>query len=394
MSSLGSRRVAIAVLFFVNGMLFSTWASRIPGIKETLRLSEAELGLALLALGLGTFLGLPATSWLIARHGSAIITVAGAVACCAALPLAGRAPSLPLLAVVLALFGATLGCMDVAMNAQAALLEGAAGRSLMASFHGLWSFGGLVGASLGSLVADVHPPRVHFLAVCVALLVLSAAAARGLTRDTREAPPASPLAWPSRTVLTIGLVGACGSIVEGGIADWSGVYLRDALGTGAGFAAAGYAAFSLAMMAGRFTGDRLIDRFGHVALLRAGALVAGVAVATALWAGNPWVAIACFAVAGLGVSTVFPIAFGLAGRAGDTAPGHAIAAVATMAYGGGLLGPPLIGFTARATSLPLALGVLVLGSVAMAALAGRAAAAGRRDIVSEPADVLEAKGER
>jgi fucose permease len=385
-------RQSIAALFFVNGTLFATWAARIPGVKETLGLSEAHLGLVLLALGMGTVLALPGTSWLIARHGSGRVAFVSALACCVALPLAGRAPSFGVLAAALGLFGATMGCMDVSMNAQAALVEREAGRSLMSSFHGLWSLGALSGAALASAVADTHPPRTHFLAVCLVLSLVALLSARGLLGRDRESAAPSPLAWPSRAVLAIGMVAACGSIVEGGIADWSGVYLRDALGTGAGFAAGGYAAFALAMMSGRFAGDRLIDRFGRVALLRAGALVTGLALSVALWRGDPHVTVGALVVAGLGVSTVFPIAFGLAGRVADTTPGHAIAAVATMGYGGGLLGPPVIGFAARATSLPTAMGLLVLACLAMAALAGRSQAAGRTGDV--PSGSLETSGER
>jgi len=367
-------RAAIAVLFFVNGSLFGTWASRIPGVKEALHLSEAQLGLALLALGMGTFLALPLTRWTIARYGSGTVATASALVCCAVLSLVGRASLLPALAAALAVFGAALGCMDVSMNAQAVLVEREAGRSLMSSFHGLWSLGGLTGAGLGGLVAETgHSPFSHFLTVgtvLAALVVLGAA--RGLIRESREST-ASPLAWPSRAALTIGVVGACGSLVEGGIADWSGVYLRDALGVGPGFAASGYAAFSLAMVVGRFTGDRLIDRFGRVTLLQAGSAVTGLALAAALWWGNPFLAVGAFVVAGLGMSTVFPIAFGVAGRLPGTAPGQSIAAVATMAYGGGLVGPPLIGFAARATSLPFALGSLVAACVMIVTLAGRAA---------------------
>jgi fucose permease len=258
----------------------------------------------------------------------------------------------------------------------------------MASFHGLWSLGGLTGAGLGILVADATPPRTHFLAVSGALLLLSLAAARHTVREAGET--SGSFTWPSRAVVAIGVVGACGLIVEGGIADWSGVYLRSALGTTAGFAAAGYAAFSFAMTIGRFTGDRLIDRFGRLAMLRAGAAVTSVVLGLALLWHDPFVTVAALVAAGLGMATVFPIAFGLAGRV-QGPPGHAIAAVATMAYGGGLLGPPAIGFAAKAVSLPAALWLLVAASAAIALLAGRSA-----DEADAPAAVgaLQPTGER
>jgi MFS family permease len=374
-SALSRHRRSIAVLFFVNGTLFGTWASRIPAVKESLGLSEAQLGLALLGLGLGTIVVLPLASAGMARRGSGAVTAASAIACCALLPLAGLAPSLGLLTAALAAFGAALGGMDVSMNAQAVLVEREAGRSLMAAFHGLWSLGALCGASLGGVVAErAAHPALHFggVAAALALAVLLGAAGR-LVHEGREPAEAPFLAWPPRAALGIGLIGGCASLVEGGIADWSGVYLRDRLGVGPGFAAAGYAAFSLAMVAGRFSGDRLIDRFGRVPLLRAGSSATGLALGTALLCADPYAAVGAFVIAGLGMSTVFPIAFGVAGRLPGPHPGHTIAAVATMAYGGALVGPPFIGFAARATSLPAALGLLVLGCGVIAVLAGRAA---------------------
>ena len=369
-SGFRSQRAAIAALFFVNGALFATWVSRIPGVKETLGLSEARLGIALLAIGLGTLASLPLTSWLMARRGSRAVVIGGALACCAGLPLAGAAPSLVLLVAALVLFGAALGTMDVAMNSQAALLERSAGRSIMSSFHGLWSLGGLAGASLGGgFASGGFSPGRHFVAASVVLGLVVVATARALVRDGVPRSAAAPLVWPSRAVLAIGLVGACGAVVEGGIADWSGVYLRDSLGTGVGTAASGFAAFSLAMTVGRFSGDQLIDRFGRRAMLRFGSTVTAVAIATALLSASAPAAIAAFVAAGFGMCTVFPIAFGAAGRLPGAAPGYAIAAVATMAYGAGLIGPPVIGFAAGATSLPVALGLLVPACLMIAALA-------------------------
>ena len=374
-------------MFFVNGSLFATWVSRIPRVKADLGLSESALGLALFVMAIGTFAALPATVWLIARFGSRSVTAGAALACCAVLAAVGFAPTFGLLAAALGLLGATMGAMDVAMNSQASLLEKAHERSIMASFHGLWSLGGLVGAAAGGVFAAQQlTPFDHFLAVGVLLSLLAVVAARWLLPDTGAAPSAV-LAWPSRAVLGVGLVAACGAIVEGGIADWSGVYLRETLATGAGFAASGFAAFSLAMTIGRLTGDRMIDRFGPVPLLRAGAALAGVAIGGALLVGNPYVAVVGFAAAGIGMSVVFPIAFSVAGRLHGTLPSTAIAAVATMAYGAGMAGPPFIGFAAGSTSLTLALGLLVFMCVLIGLLAGNLGARAQQGVVPNDAPV-------
>jgi hypothetical protein len=374
MSSQRSPRLvpAIAVVFFANGMLYATWVSRIPGVKEGAGLSVARLGIALFAMACGTVLSLPLTSRLIARVGSARVTAVGGLLCCLVLPLAGAVHSLPVLSATLVVLGATYGSMDVAMNAQAAAAEKAAGRSIMARFHGLWSLGGLVGAGLGGrLAASGLSPLLHFGTLALVLAPIIAIACRPLDAGEGLATRGHPFALPSRAVLGVGLIAVAGAIVEGGIADWSGVYLRS-LGTGAGVAAAGYAAFSLAMTAGRLTGDVLIHSFGPVRLLRAGGAVAAVAVALGVSSHQPLVVIACFAAAGLGMSPVFPVAFSAAGSVPGIAPSTAIAAVATMAYGAGLGGPPGIGFLASATSLPIALLVLVALAGAIVALAANA----------------------
>jgi fucose permease len=243
----------------------------------------------------------------------------------------------------------------------------------MASFHGLWSLGGLAGASLGAaFAASGSTPLQHFAPVSAVLALLGLAATRGLAGDRPDGGATPALVRPSRRALAVGLLASCGAVIEGGIAEWGGVYLKESLGARASVAATGFAAFSLTMMVGRFTGDRLIDRFGRVRLLKVGSALTGAAIAAALLSGDARAALLAFGLAGLGMSTVFPIAFSVAGMLGGAAPGQAIAAVATMAYGAGLAGPPLIGFLAAATSLPVALSVLVAAAAAIAAFAGRA----------------------
>ena len=367
-------------MFFVNGSLFATWVSRIPDIKAGRQLSPSRLGLALLAIGIGTVAGLPVTSWLIGRWGSHRVLAASALGGCLALPLAGTAPVYPALVAGLALFGANLGAMDVAMNAQAALLERAAGRSVMSSFHGLWSLGGIVASGLGSVFAGRgFGPAGHFALAGGLLATLGFLLVRHLVIDVHDQSGASPpaLAWPSAKALAIGTVAAFAAVIEGGIADWSGVYLREDLHAAASLAPIGFAAFSLTMMSTRFAGDRLIERLGRRALLRTGPAVTAMALVVALGTRHPAVVVGALACAGLGMATVFPIAFGEAGALPGI-PGHAIAAVATMAYGAQLLGPPVIGFIADATSLQHALGLLIPACLIIVVLAGRLAVRGHR----------------
>jgi fucose permease len=329
-------------------------------------------------MGAGTVAGLPLTSSLLGRQGSRRVALGAGLLACAALAVAGQGRSLAALLPVLAVLGAALGAMDVAMNAQAALFEGRAGRSIMSSFHGLFSLGALAGAALaGTSARRAVGPGPHLAAVAAILGLVLLVVGRGLLVE--EAPAGGTrLGWPSRAVARIGLVAACAAVVEGGIADWSGLYLRDALATSAAFAAGAYGGFSLAMMVGRLAGDRVIDRFGRVAVVRGGAALTAVALATSLAVARGGFAAAALAVAGLGICTIFPVAFSAAGQAGGAAPGPAIAAVATMAYGAGLLGPPAVGFVAGASSLPLALWLLVAAATGIVALAGSLSAPGSR----------------
>lgn len=363
-------RIGVSALFFVNGAIFATWVSRIPAIKHELGLSEGELGIALLAMTVGAICAFPASAWFIARRGSRAVTAWSAALTCLFLPLAGFAFNLATLAAALALLGAALGAMDVAMNSQAVDVEKGFGRSIMVAFHGMWSLGGLVCAGSGSgLAALEFAPHAHFLIIAALLGTVTAFATPRLMPVPPHAPDGPVFALPSRVMLAVGLIPFCGAIVEGGIADWSGVYLRDSLGTSFAFAAFGFAAFSLTMTIGRFLGDSVVERFGRVRTLRTGAVLAAGALAVAVGAGEPWLAVAGFMLSGIGLSVVFPLAFTAAGRIPMGAGGTALPAVATMAYGGGLAGPPFIGFAAGATSLPVALVTLVVLSVVIAALA-------------------------
>jgi fucose permease len=358
-------------MFLAHGALFGTWASRIPDVKDRVGAGDARMGVAFLALGAGSIAGQPLAGLALGRQGSDRVTRACAIAVLALLPVAGAVRSLPALVLLLIPIGAALGGMDVAMNAQGVLVERAAGRSLLSSLHALWSVGTLAGGAAGAaFAARGCPPPLHFVIVCAALGLLAIASSMRLIRDRGHGPAGSAFAWPSAGIVRVGLVAACAAIIEGGIADWSGLYLRDSLGASAGFAATGFTAFSLAMVMGRFAGDRAIDRFGGARVVRAGSVLATAAIAIALGLAHRAVAVVAFLLAGLGVCTIFPIAFGVAGRARGGSSGQSLAAVATMGYSAGLVGPAAIGFVAGGSSLRVALSLLVLAGAVSAALAG------------------------
>lgn len=365
-------RFAVAAIFFTNGALLASWVARIPAVQRHVEATEATLGAALLAAAVGALIALPISGGLVARFGSRQIIVFGATALCLALPLLALAPSLLGLAGALLLFGASNGMLDVAQNAQAALVESRYQRSIMSSFHGLFSVGGFVGAGVGGLVAaqDVSTAMHLGTVALIALLVVIIAVPQLLADPVSDLPAGPAFAWPARALLGLGVVAFCVLLAEGAAADWSAIYMQKSLGADPGLAAAGYAAFSLLMAAGRFAGDWLADRFAAARLIRIGGAIAALGLGTALIISQPAAALVGFGCVGAGISFVFPLLLSAAARTAGTQPSATIAAVATAGYTGFLVGPPVIGLAAQMFGLPLALGFVVLACSMIVVLGG------------------------
>jgi predicted MFS family arabinose efflux permease len=352
--------LAVAVTFAVHGAANGSFATRIPWIRERLGLSAGALGLALLMPAVGALLAMPIAGTLVHRLSGRTVTRVLIAGVAGALALPPRAPAFGWLALALLVFGAVAGMADIAMNTQGLLVEGRADRPLMAGLHGMWSLGGMAGAAIGVVAAHADiDARVHLGAMALLLLVVSQVAGRALPeadrqRDAGHDSPEPPrLAWPTRPVLLIGLVGFCAVFAEGASADWCAVYLRDVMGTSAATAAAAYTAFAFAMASGRLIGDRVVARFGAVATVRAGGALASAGALLVVIARTPLLGIPGFALIGLGIAVVVPLAFVAGGRAVPHA-GQGIAAVATVAYGAGLAAPAAIGAIAQLSSLPAA----------------------------------------
>ncbi len=366
-----SARMAVALIFFLNGAILATWATRIPAIQARLRLPTGELGLALLGTAAGALVAMNLSGYLSARFGSRSVTTIAALCLCAMLPLLALAPSLPALVATLVLFGASNGSMDVAMNTQGVAVERQYGRPILNSFHACYSLGGLTGALVSGLVASRSlAPFPHFLGVALLCVIPILTVSRLLLPPQADAHgQAAAFAFPTRALLALGLVAFCVVLGEGAMADWSAIYLSTSLHTGLGLAAAGYAAFSVVMAGGRGVGDRLTTRLGPKTMVRLGGLIAAIGLTVALI--GIWVPIAIlgFGLVGAGFSVVFPLTLSAAGRSTKQSSGTAIAAVATCGYMGFLVGPPVIGFIAQAVSLRIALGVVVVLSLLAAASA-------------------------
>ncbi|WP_425575850.1 MFS transporter [Streptomyces axinellae] len=371
-------RRAVAVVFAAHGMVSGTFATRIPWIREHLGPGPGWLGLALVFLTVGASAAMPLSARLAHRYGQRRALAGLSVLCCAGLVLPPLAPALGWLCAALFLYGCGLGLMDVAMNAQGVRVEELYGRSVMSGLHGMWSVGTLVGGAGGVLAAQAGlDARIHLGIAAPVLAVVAVLAARrtpGVGAGSGSpgaggSAPAEPagegagepprFALPSRGVLAIGLLGFCAVFAEGASMDWSGIYLADVTGAGAGLAASAYTAFACTMALARLSGDAAVRRFGPVATVRCGGALATAGAALVVAARTPPAAVAGFALIGVGIAVVVPLCFAAAGRSSSAAaPGQEIAGVATLAYASGLGAPAIVGWVAETTSLSVSFGVV------------------------------------
>lgn len=364
-------RLAIATIFFINGAVGANWFVRIPAVQQKLGASAGTLGLALLGMPMGGLLAMLTSGWLITRFGSRRITRVMAIAYCLVLPLPALAGSIPLLMLALVLLGGTSGAMSVAMNTQGVALEAQYNRPIMSSFHALYSIGSIAGAATGGVMASLGvDPALHLAGAAVILAIITLVVSPQLLfTDDRASNRGPTFALLTRRLISLGILAFCVLLVEGAMSDWSAIYLRRSLGTTAGFAAAGFGAFSLAMASGRLVGGNLISCFGPTVMVRFGSALAALGLCLALTINQPFAAIIGFASVGAGFASTFPIILSAAGRTSNMSSGVAIAAVSSTGYLGLMSGPPLIGSVAQVVTLRVALGIIIILSVIIALLA-------------------------
>jgi predicted MFS family arabinose efflux permease len=349
-------------------MCFSAWYARVPAIQEQLDLSPGELGIALFAAPAGLLVMQPLAGALAMRRGSRPL-VAAAPLYLIAVVLPALAVDMVTLLLAVLVVGAANGVLDIAMNTQGVAVERALGKRLFSSLHAAFSFGVLVGAGTAAAVAAAGVDPLPHLAVSGAVsAAVAVVLARGLVRDEGHAE-GPHFARPSRRLAALGAIAFCALIAEGSVFDWSGVYLSGETGASAGAAPLGLTAFALTMGVGRLLGDRVAELTGAAAAVRGGALIAAAGIGAALAVSEPAPAIGGFALMGLGLSVVFPLALRAAGMQGES-PGPDLAAVSTVGYVGFLAGPPLIGALADASSLRATLS-LVVGLCLVAAVSAR-----------------------
>ncbi|GAA4732777.1 MFS transporter [Actinomycetospora chibensis] len=374
-------RVAVIGMFVVNGATYNSIVPRLPTIRDDLGLSNAALGTAIAAFPAAALLFGVLAGPLIARVGSgragAGVGLAGAVL----LPTVALAPSWLALAAALFVLGLTDAWADAAMNAHGLRVQTGYGRSIVNGLHAVWSMAAVGAGLLGAAAAGLGVPLlVHLGVVTVVLVGVSVLAWRwALPGPEPEAEHEDGAArrgpWRAVVVAAGPLLALAALLVaSGGIEDsaasWGAIYVRDDLGGGPFVAGLPFVAFQIAMTLGRLAGDRVVDRFGGVAVARAGAALAAVAMSTALLIAHPVAAVVGYAVTGLGVATLFPLGFAAAGRVPGVRPGDGIAVVGWLARLGFLTFPPLIGLVADRVSVGAGLVLVPIAAVAAVLLAG------------------------
>jgi MFS family permease len=370
---LSSPRLAVSAAFLIHSTVSGTWAPRLPAIKESLDLSDGELGTALVGLAIGLLAGTRLAGAPVDRFGSRPVMRAGFPLLAATLVLPGLAESGLALFAALLVLGVASGALDVAMNAQGIEVERHVGKPILSGLHGLWSVGLGLGAGAAAIAAAMDAdPLEHFAVVAAVLALASLVFLRGLLPAGR-APEGSdgsdaPVPWTVPLFL-LGVIAFCSFFGEGSASDWSAVYMTQELGATEALGAVAFGAFAVTMALARFGTDPLRARFDNVVLVRGGSLIAAAGLGLALLVHTPAAGIAGFALLGLGLAPVVPIAFSAAGDLDPRATGRLVGRVATLGYVGTVVGPIMIGWLAEATSLRAGLSLVVALSLVIAASA-------------------------
>lgn len=347
-------RLAVSLFYFCQGLAFASWASRIPDIKTKLHLSDGQLGSLLFALPLGQLATMALSGTLVTKFGSKKVLTVAAALYVVALTNLGLASQGWHLGVSLFIFGIIGNMCNIAVNTQGVAAENLFDKPIMSSFHGAWSIAGVTGALVGLLMINLHiAPYLHFWIIAglvwISILINNKflVAGVGPASTTKK----KLFSKPEGALLQLGVIGFCSMATEGAMFDWSGVYFKDIVKAPQALVPLGYASFMVMMASGRFIGDRLIARLGRKRVLQ----VSGVLISSGMFLAVlfPYIitAVIAFMLVGLGVATVVPTVYSVAGRNAKVSPGIALAMVSSVSYLGFLMGPPLIGYIAELASL-------------------------------------------
>lgn len=373
-SYLNRIRIAVSMFYFSMGLTFATWASRIPSIKETLGLTEADLGTILFAIPVGQLVMMPFSGKIVIRYGSRNVVTLGILFYILSMTTLGLATQVWQLMLSLFFFGIFSNLTNISVNTQGILIEGLYRRPIMSAFHGAWSLAGFTGALIGLGMVNLKwSPLYHFAAVAVLLYAAIFANFRYLVK-TKPAKPKKLEQEKKRSLLPkinpalawLGVIGFCSMVSEGIMFDWSGVYFEDVIKAPKSLVIVGYASFMSMMASGRFIGDKITQRFGRKRVLAfSGFLISGGMYIAVFF---PYIIPAAlgFMLVGLGVSTVVPGVYSLAGKTPGIEPSQALTAVSSISFLGFLLGPPVIGHIAHAVGLKMSFAIIGVFGVCIA----------------------------
>ncbi len=350
-----AQQFALPVVFALFGLVIGSWAGRIPAIAERVHVSHSSLSMILLCGGLGALLSLPLSTFMMRKFGARKSMLFGGLALLGVLVMIGMAPSVPRLMLAVFGLGVAASVYDVAINSAASFREKITGKSEMSMLHGVSCGGGLVGATLGGLMATMKiAPATHFLMLAGPLALVLWAAYTMLDGTDSTEVEEKKFSLPRGPLALLGALGFLGAMTEGSIADWSGVFMREHFRVSLGMAPMALSAFSLMMLIARLMGDRIKTRFGAARLVTTGSMIGAAGLFFAVLSPNAYFALVGFAVAGMGLALLFPFVFSAAGTQGPMA----LAGVASMAYSGSLMGPPVVGAVAHFVGMQAAIGYL------------------------------------
>jgi MFS family permease len=344
-------RIAVGAMFFMAGLSFSSWASRIATVQQNMGLSDAALGAVLFSLPVGLMCSLPFSGWIITKIGSRKLLIGALLVYSVALVTLGLAQNPFQLIICLICFGFSSNAVNISVNTQAVAAEELYQRPILASFHGLWSLAGFVGAGVGTfMIANHVAPYLHFLLMMIVIMIGVIIAARYL-KDDKVANAGPVFVMPDSSLIKLGVIAFCSMICEGAMFDWSVIYFKKVVLAPTALVGVGFTAFMLTMAAGRFFADKFAHRYGLKRTLQVSGTLTATGLLIAVAFPYLYTAITGFLLVGVGVSSVVPMVFSAAGKSKTMQPGVALAAVSTIGFLGFLVGPPIIGFIAGLATL-------------------------------------------
>lgn len=366
-------RLAVTVFFFVSGFVYANWASSIPHLQQKLHLTDAALGTLLISLPAGLMLTMPLSAWLIGKYKSRNIVLGGAILYVLLLSCIGFADKVWQMAIVLFAFGASRNLFNISINTQSIGVQQLYQKSIIASFHGVWSIASLAGAGFASILISlgVMPEFRLVLVTGLSLVLIMIFWGNTLEIATNVDAKKPAFALPDKSLLNLGLIAFCCMLCEGTMSDWSGIYLSKELHLSKGYVNMGYVAYLGCMTSGRLLGDWLANQLGNKKLLLISSLLLGLGALLIASFHSLIPAILGFMLCGFGVSCVVPFLFSHAGKSASMSSGVAIAAVSTIGYLGFLIGPPLVGFLSNAFGLRYTYFLVVALAGVMGVLIGR-----------------------